>query len=152
NKFSLHAAYRMRIVRTFLGASRGNARHANAFTGFDPLDDMQMHELRPALVREGDIHDIEALIQTLRQALEKAPAATDPVQCLASRMCSPDFDPSSMLSARLKNARAGTPVLKSLQQDVQETLNRVLESGRLDEAPAFVDLEKKADDKKAFAE
>ena len=55
NKFSLHAAYRIRIVRTFLGASRASSRQPNAFTGFDPLDNVQMHELQPGLLREADI-------------------------------------------------------------------------------------------------
>jgi hypothetical protein len=49
NRFSLHAMYRMRLVRTFLGASRPpGARKPNPFTGFDETDDMPMGDLWPA--------------------------------------------------------------------------------------------------------
>ena len=44
NRFSLHGMYRQRLMRTFLGASNP-AREPNVFTGFDPRDDMRMHEL-----------------------------------------------------------------------------------------------------------
>lgn len=45
NRFSLHGMYRQRLVRTFLGASHTD-RRPNAFTGFDPSDDLRVHELR----------------------------------------------------------------------------------------------------------
>ena len=45
NRFSLHGMYRDRLVRTFLGASHA-ARRPNAFTGFDPADDLCVHELQ----------------------------------------------------------------------------------------------------------
>ncbi|HEX8336085.1 MAG TPA: patatin-like phospholipase family protein, partial [Pyrinomonadaceae bacterium] len=55
NKFSLHASYRDRLIRAFLGASRlRNERRANPFTGFDPRDNLYMHELRPGLLTESD--------------------------------------------------------------------------------------------------
>ena len=55
NKFSLHAGYRDRIIRAFLGASRlRGERRANPFTGFDPRDNLHMQELRPGLLRESD--------------------------------------------------------------------------------------------------
>jgi hypothetical protein len=44
NKFSLHAMYRNRLIRTFLGASN-NRRSPNPFTGFDPQDNLPMAEL-----------------------------------------------------------------------------------------------------------
>jgi membrane-associated protease RseP (regulator of RpoE activity) len=43
NRFSLHAFYRNRLIRAFLGASR--ARKPDLFTGFDPLDNPRMHTL-----------------------------------------------------------------------------------------------------------
>ena len=46
NRFSLHAAYRDRLIRAYLGASRGSERRPNPFTGFDERDNIQMHELR----------------------------------------------------------------------------------------------------------
>ena len=47
NKFSLHSMYRNRLIRAYLGASRPQAeRRPNPFTGFDPYDNIAMHELR----------------------------------------------------------------------------------------------------------
>ena len=49
NKFSLHSIYRNRLIRAYLGASRlpeyGQERRPNLFTGFDPDDNVQLHEL-----------------------------------------------------------------------------------------------------------
>ncbi|MBZ5719229.1 MAG: patatin-like phospholipase family protein [Acidobacteriia bacterium] len=44
NKFSLHAMYRLRLIRTFLGASN-EKRRPNPFTGFDPEDNLAMSSL-----------------------------------------------------------------------------------------------------------
>jgi hypothetical protein len=44
NKFSLHAMYRNRLIRTFLGASNRD-RKPNTFTGFDPNDNLPMWKL-----------------------------------------------------------------------------------------------------------
>jgi hypothetical protein len=44
NKFSLHAAYGNRIMRAYLGASRGKDRRPHPFTGFDPHDNVSMTE------------------------------------------------------------------------------------------------------------
>lgn len=49
NKFSLHALYRNRLIRAYLGASRGQ-RMPNPFTGFDPLDNLPMTYLNPAFL------------------------------------------------------------------------------------------------------
>jgi len=47
NKFSLHATYRARLIRAFLGASRTKeSRHPHKFTGFDPEDNFPLHELK----------------------------------------------------------------------------------------------------------
>jgi hypothetical protein len=46
NRFSMHALYRDRLVRAYLGASN-KKRKPNPFTGFDPRDNIRMHELRP---------------------------------------------------------------------------------------------------------
>ena len=46
NRFSLHAMYRERLIRAYLGASRPsdgiNRRNPNPFTGFDPADNLDM--------------------------------------------------------------------------------------------------------------
>jgi hypothetical protein len=47
NKFSLHATYRERLIRSYLGASRAEERlkTANSFTGLDSRDNVEMKEL-----------------------------------------------------------------------------------------------------------
>lgn len=45
NKFSLHGAYRDRLVRAYLGASN-KYRKKNSFTGFDDADNFQLHRLK----------------------------------------------------------------------------------------------------------
>ena len=51
NKFSLHSMYRNRLILAYLGASRleqyGVKRTPNLLTGFDPDDNVQMHDLAP---------------------------------------------------------------------------------------------------------
>ncbi|MEO6213546.1 MAG: patatin-like phospholipase family protein [Vicinamibacterales bacterium] len=44
NKFSLSGMYRQRLIRAFVGASRSH-RSPNPFTGFDPADDLPLHDL-----------------------------------------------------------------------------------------------------------
>src|SRR5262249_48471521 len=43
-KFSLHATYRNRLIRAYLAASR-ITRRPNLFTGFDPNDNIKLHDL-----------------------------------------------------------------------------------------------------------
>jgi hypothetical protein len=45
NEFSLHAFYRNRLVRCYLGASSGDDRSADWITGFDPKDDFPLASL-----------------------------------------------------------------------------------------------------------
>ena len=52
NRFSLHALYRNRLIRGYLGASR-QERHPDLFTGFDSKDNMSMHEVWPPKARQG---------------------------------------------------------------------------------------------------
>lgn len=53
NRFSLHAMYRNRLIRAYLGASRERFSSqpkngsAHPFTGFDPEDNIDMHALWP---------------------------------------------------------------------------------------------------------
>ncbi len=48
NMFSLHAMYRTRLIRAYLGASRPDgARDPNRFTGFDDGDNLHMRDLWP---------------------------------------------------------------------------------------------------------
>ncbi|HJU55446.1 MAG TPA: patatin-like phospholipase family protein [Pyrinomonadaceae bacterium] len=76
NKFSHHAMYRNRIIRAYLGASRGgddthghrDIREPNLFTGFDPDDNLPMHELRPELFHPASFTNIKRLIDGLKDA------------------------------------------------------------------------------------
>jgi hypothetical protein len=52
NRFSLHALYRNRIIRAFLGASNPD-RHPNPFTGFDEDDNLPVHQLWPPPTEAG---------------------------------------------------------------------------------------------------
>ena len=61
NRFSLHAIYRNRLIRAFLGASR-SGRGPHRFTGFDPGDNFKMHELRP----ERPLHVINIALNLVR--------------------------------------------------------------------------------------
>ena len=154
NKFSLHAAYRIRIVRTFLGASRGKERRAHAFTDFDPLDDMQMHELQPGLLRESDIYDIARFVNRLRDAiLKRVPNACvkDPMQFLAGVMLKKEYALSSNLADLLKISTPDARIFGSTQKTVLEMLNRVVETIRFDEIPAFMDLRKDPTREETFA-
>ncbi|BFU93343.1 MAG: conserved membrane protein of unknown function [Nitrospira sp.] len=45
NKFSLHEIYRQRLIRVYLAASNRVHHRANVFTGYDPNDNLQMHDL-----------------------------------------------------------------------------------------------------------
>ena len=45
NRFSLHAMYRARLIRAYLGASNTN-RNPNWFTGFDPADNLDMADIK----------------------------------------------------------------------------------------------------------
>jgi hypothetical protein len=48
NRFSMHALYRDRLIRAYLGASRPEGeRRPNPFSGFDPDDNLAMRKLLP---------------------------------------------------------------------------------------------------------
>lgn len=64
NRFSMHALYRNRLIRAYLGASR-YSRDPDRFTGFDPNDNIHMHELRPELLWASSFHDIDRFVSRL---------------------------------------------------------------------------------------
>ncbi|HEX6949944.1 MAG TPA: hypothetical protein VF127_10120, partial [Nitrospira sp.] len=71
NKFSLHSIYRNRLIRAYLGASRlkqyHQKRRPNLFTGFDPDDNIQLHELaRPHHVMRKPFHILNIAINLVR--------------------------------------------------------------------------------------
>ncbi len=67
NVFSMHAMYRNRLVRAYLGASRWS-RDPNEFTGFDPFDNLPMHDLRPEYVWHHSFRDLDNAIGLLANA------------------------------------------------------------------------------------
>ncbi len=70
NRFSMHALYRNRLVRAYLGASRFG-RDPDPFTGFDPYDDFPMWKLRPEMLWGTSIRNLEAFMEELITATEQ---------------------------------------------------------------------------------
>jgi hypothetical protein len=69
NKFSLHAGYRDRIIRAYLGASRSNwERKPNPFTGLDEHDNLKMTDLRTQLFEPDSFKDLDGFITKLQSA------------------------------------------------------------------------------------
>jgi len=66
NRFSLHALYRNRLIRGYLGASR-QERHPDYFTGFDIKDNVCVHELWPP--KAGDGANSHSLFHVINIAL-----------------------------------------------------------------------------------
>ena len=66
NKFSMHALYRNRLIRAYLGASRYN-RQPNPFTGFDERDNLQMWHLRPELLWSTNLKNPQAFFNALKE-------------------------------------------------------------------------------------
>ena len=66
NKFSMHAFYRNRLIRAYLGASRWS-RQPDPFTGFDPYDNINLHELRRESFWVYSIRNLDTFVAALRQ-------------------------------------------------------------------------------------
>ena len=87
NRFSLHAFYRNRLIRAFLGASRD--RKPDLFTGFDPLDNPRMHTLWPDKAGKGwrPFHVINLTLNLVSgkrlswQERKAAPFTVSPLHC-----------------------------------------------------------------------
>ena len=65
NRFSLHAMYRNRLIRAYLGASNLNP-HPNNFTGFDQNDNIAMHKLWPS---DKSLHVRKSLLHVVNMTL-----------------------------------------------------------------------------------
>jgi hypothetical protein len=70
NKFSLHAMYRNRLIRAYLGASRVR-RAPNLFTGFDPDDNLYAWEVWPNRAAAGKPQNVgrKSLLHVINMAL-----------------------------------------------------------------------------------
>jgi hypothetical protein len=151
NIFSLHGGYRNRLIRAFLGASRpDHERHPNPFTGFDPSDNLHMHELRHALLAESDFDEerLKVMLASLKDAREqdaptekekskektgaapeaaneKARREADVRQLSAYLVGREDFE---VLWEELKRHDPQSTVPRRLMADLRTFLNGVIES------------------------
>ncbi|MFL6604219.1 MAG: patatin-like phospholipase family protein [Steroidobacteraceae bacterium] len=65
NRFSMHALYRNRLVRAFLGSARSPLRRPDPFTGFDPGDNPRMADVRPRQPLSPLFHVINAALNVV---------------------------------------------------------------------------------------
>jgi hypothetical protein len=136
NKFSLHGAYRDRLVRAYLGASRSEReRRPNPFTGMDEQDNLQMQELRTERFYAEALH-LERLAPLLRGGGETdasqfiyslLPGGT---RALIDNYAPPDDRPPG-----------DDPRDRQIRTTVADDLNRIIEEPerRLYAEPAFAD-------------
>lgn len=71
NRFSLHALYRNRLQRAFIGSARAQERRPDPFTGFDPEDNPRMADLVP---RTGESRLYHVINTTLNVVSSENPA------------------------------------------------------------------------------
>ena len=65
NRFSMHALYRNRLVRAFLGSARRPDRRPDPFTGFDPSDNPRMAEVVPVTGQSRLFHVINTALNVV---------------------------------------------------------------------------------------
>lgn len=126
NKFSLHAMYRNRLVRAYLGASR-ETRDPNPFTEFDPDDNVGMHELRPELLHLGSFKDLAGLAVKLRDGKDSVSQYLQGQFTPHTRQLLAQYDDSSLPSEMLRKA-------------LIDELNQLLQADSLHVKPCFEQL------------
>jgi Patatin-like phospholipase len=94
NKFSLHGMYRNRLIRAYLGAS-DDRRNASKFTGFAESDNLQMHELSPALKPFHVVNIALNLVAGRRLAWQQRKAESFTVTPLHTGNCAVGYRPSA---------------------------------------------------------
>jgi hypothetical protein len=126
NIFSLHGGYRNRLIRAFLGASRPeHQRKPNPFTGFDPADNVSMHELRPGLFDEDDFPGAVALARALLNEADPStyktskPQAAEVARYLSERRLLPNLE--SLPDASVYSIRLITALRKDLNGVLQDS-------------------------------
>ncbi len=65
NRFSLHALYRNRLQRAFIGSARAQDRKPDPFTGFDPEDNPRMAQVVPRSGENRLFHVINATLNVV---------------------------------------------------------------------------------------
>src|SRR5262249_2170615 len=133
NIFSLHGGYRSRLIRAFLGASRpDHQRKPNPFTGFDPADNVSMHELRLGLFDEDDFRDPVALVADLLDRRNKVSKYLAARELLANTESLPTTTTVSsrmvaalrkdLNAALLDEALSSQPFARALAQSEPQTI------------------------------
>jgi hypothetical protein len=148
NKFSLHAAYRDRLIRAYLGASRNERERApNPFTGFDDQDNLQMQELRTERFHGESIRDLDALADALSAAKGHSGDPTTPAEFIYPRL--PDVVRDGLDEHRIASPPIASPPdetqTEQLKAALASALNRIIENERLYAEEVFSDLLKLAD-------
>ncbi|MGI8734395.1 MAG: patatin-like phospholipase family protein [Pyrinomonadaceae bacterium] len=135
NLFSLNNSYRSRLIRGFLAASRDKLlRQPNPFTGFDPADNVSMHELRPALLHEVDFINFDSFVNQFKDAAEsvKTTQPTTAAEFIYTQL-------SERVKSDIDEKDRDTPVSQGLRANLIEDLNRILEDEEinLSKLPGF---------------
>jgi hypothetical protein len=144
NKFSMHSLYRNRLIRAYLGASR-YTRDPDAFTGFDPHDNLQMHELRQELLWPTSFENVTEFVNKLKgYAMSQLTPAQQPTpQAQLEHAVSLEIWNSLDKKTRpqLENRQPDDPIDAPLTNAVVRNINATLLTGDLgdvqpDDSPA----------------
>jgi hypothetical protein len=108
NSFSLHAMYRQRLIRAYLGASNA-ARTPHPFTGFDERDNMPMC----ALTRHRPLHVVNMtlnLVGGAKLAWQERKAEPFTSTRLHTGSCRVGYRTSTLYGGRYRNVKRQTPI------------------------------------------
>lgn len=125
NKFSMHALYRNRLIRAYLGASRYN-RDPDRFTGFDEHDNLQMYELHPELVWVTTF-DVETFRKGFGDALDgkKTPTSKKVADALWARLT--------------RNARKALRAVELVHNDIRDEVIQQINAMLLEDDLSKID-------------
>jgi hypothetical protein len=121
NRFSMHTMYRNRLTRAYLGATR-TRRRPNPFTGFDPADSREMHELSAESLDDHSFYDYLDLVEYFRRPKPESPAGK-----LLRRIRK--MDPHT--HGALINRQPGQPLSPELSRRFIRVLNQLLRDRKL---------------------
>jgi hypothetical protein len=99
NKFSLHAMYRNRLIRAYLGASNDRSK-ANQFTKFSETDNIRMAQLKPELKPFHVVNTTLNLVAGRRLAWQQRKAESFTVSPLHSGSARLGYRPSKEYGGR----------------------------------------------------
>ncbi len=138
NKFSLHSAYRDRLIRAYLGASN-NTRRPNPFTGFDERDNIQFHNLltelfRPSCFEKG----LDGMVTFLLGGRDKSKSVriemydTSDAAAFIYKRLAPETQ--NLLKGGVPS---GNKSQEALKQALSDDFNRIIQSEELYDEKAF---------------